>query len=35
MRRALDDAGIATREVRSDRFEESGFSCFTLVLDRL
>jgi hypothetical protein len=34
MRRALDQAGIATRPVRSDRFEESGLSCFTLVLDR-
>jgi hypothetical protein len=35
MRRALDEAGIATRPVRSDRFEESGLSCFTVVLDRL
>ncbi|HEX9366960.1 MAG TPA: hypothetical protein VF921_10040 [Vicinamibacterales bacterium] len=35
MRRALDDAGIVTRSIRSDRFEESGLLCFTLVLDRL
>ena len=34
MRRALDEAGIATRPVRSDRFEESGLSCLTVVLDR-
>ena len=34
MRRALDEAGIASRPARSDRFEESGFSCFTVVLDR-
>lgn len=35
MRRALADAGITTRDVRSDRFEESGFACLTVVLDRL
>jgi hypothetical protein len=34
MRRAIDDAGIATHPVRSDRFEESGLACFTVVLDR-
>jgi hypothetical protein len=34
MRQALDDAGIATSLVRSDRFEESGLACLMAVLDR-
>ena len=34
-RRSLDDAGVVTRTIEDDRFEESGFGYRTVVLDRL